>query len=317
MNETSAPRQLDKELLAKLATADRRRVALRAGSILVIYAGTVYLALRPAVGWWAVLFSLFLGFVLSGFINAAHDCVHRAHLRSKRGNRIAGMFWGTPIMLNFTIYRHQHLVHHRFTGVEGDTEPEETFETLRGYLHTFSGIPVWPGLAKRIIRTWRKEFPASVSTDERRRDARLDNWVLTGWLVLMVILTIAFPYALLIAYWLPLAFVVPAIFFLSLPEHYGLWGVPEVTRNTRTIESNSFVRFFVWNANYHAEHHRYPAVASLNLHRLRKALAEPHPITGKSYVGFHAGLVSALWKGNQDYGKRVEPEARPQHDSRR
>ena len=307
MTEGLQRQGIDRELLTRLAKADQPGVILRTTVLLAVYAATAVLALQPGVGWWAVLFSVFLGFVLSGFINAAHDCVHRSHLRSKRANRIAGAAWGTPILLNFTIYRHQHLTHHRYTGVAGDTEPGETYLTVVAYLHTLSGVPFWPGSFKRILKTWRDNFPASVNTEDRRLQARQDNWVIVGWLVAMVALTVAFPFPLLIAYWLPLVFSFPIVVLLSLPEHYGLWGVPEVSRNTRTVQSNGFVRYFIWNANYHAEHHRFPAVASLNLHTLHKALPEPHPIQERSYLAFHVGLVKALARGETDYGKRREP----------
>jgi fatty acid desaturase len=49
-------------------------------------------------------------------------------------------------------------------------------------------------------------------------------------------------------------------------------------------------------ANHHAEHHRFPAATSLNLHRLHKALPQPHPIQEKSHLRFHANVVkSLLW----------------------
>ncbi|GIJ29226.1 fatty acid desaturase [Micromonospora qiuiae] len=293
----------DRALIASLARADRWRVAVRTLVILGAYAGTVVLALQPAVGWWALLCSVFLAFVLTGFLNAVHDCVHRAHLRSKLGNRIAGAAWGTPITMNFTIYRHEHLVHHRFTGVEGDTEKPQHFESAGSYLHAMSGVSYWPVLAAFIAKTSLGELPENLNTPERRRDARIDNWVVVGWLALMVTLTVFFPVALLVAYWLPLFLVMPAAMIMAVPEHYGLWGTPDVMRNTRTVRSNGFVRYFIWNGNYHAEHHRYPAVASVNLHRLHKALPQPHPVQVRSYVGFHLGLLRALLRGDKDYGK--------------
>lgn len=293
----------DKALVARLAKADRRRVATRSVVILGTYTGAVVLALQPGVGWWAPLFSVFLAFVLTGFLNAAHDCVHRAHLRSRLGNRIAGVAWGVPITMNFSMYRLEHLVHHRLTGVEGDTEAPMHFEKAREYFHALSGVSFWPVLAKFIIKNSRNDFPEIINTPERRRAAQVDNWLIVGWLAVMVTLTVFFPFALLIAYWLPLFLVMPAAMIMSMPEHYGLWGTPDVMRNTRTVRSNWFVRYFIWNGNYHAEHHRYPAVASVNLHRLHKAMPQPHPVEVKSYLGFHLGLARALLRGDRDYGK--------------
>lgn len=129
---------LDKALLARLAKADRLRVTTRVLVVLATYAAVVTFALQPWSGWWALVCSAFLGFVLGGFINAAHDCVHRAHLRSRRGNRIAGALWSTPILLNFTSYRHQHLMTNPFEDTDG------AFRVLVNAEHQHS---LWPEFA--------------------------------------------------------------------------------------------------------------------------------------------------------------------------
>ncbi|SDH92820.1 Fatty acid desaturase [Actinokineospora alba] len=294
MTTTEARGGLDKALLSSLAKAVRGRVA---AYVVVIVAAFVGGGMAVALVGGAVVtvaVAVVLGFVMSGFINAAHDCVHSSHLRSKRANRIMGAAWCTPLLLNFTNYRYDHLVHHRFTGVPGDTERPKQFHTLRSYLYSLSAIAYWRYNARTIARTWRNEFPASVNKDDRRRDSRADNVAICAWLVLAVVLTWFAPHVLLAVYWLPLLISAVVMRITGLPEHYGLWGVPEIERNTRTVRSNALFRLVLWNGNYHAEHHRYPAVATLNLHRLHKAMPEPHPIQSDSYLGFHIGLVKSL-----------------------
>ncbi|WP_050502775.1 fatty acid desaturase family protein [Streptomyces monomycini] len=303
MSETvpaQSEQRLDKEVLRQLATASRRRVMVRTLLILAAYAAGVAVSLRFGFGYGAaILSSVILGMILAGFLNAAHDCLHRSHLHSKRGNRAMGAVWATPLLVNFSVYRYQHLTHHRFTAVEGDTESHRTYTTVTAYLYALSGIPLWRHTLSGLLEPSRGKFPASVNTDERRNEARRDDLAIIGWLALVVTLTIFFPRELIFAYWLPLYFSGPAIIFLALPEHYGLFGSPEVTRNTRTVRSNPLSRFLLWNANYHAEHHRYPAVATLNLHRLHKAMPVPHPIQERSYLGFHVKLVKAIGTGDQ------------------
>ncbi|MFF9812347.1 fatty acid desaturase family protein [Streptomyces sp. NPDC014006] len=295
MDVTTTERRLDTALLRQLAAASRRRVAVRAFLILAVYAVGVAVSVHFGFAYGAALLSsIVLGTVLAGFLNAAHDCLHRSHLRSKRGNRVMGAVWSTPLLVNFSVYRYQHLVHHRFTAVEGDTESHRTYATVGGYLYALTGIALWRHTLAGLLESSRGRFPASVNSAGRRREARQDDVAIACWLVLMAALTVVFPRELLFAYWLPLYFSGPAIIFLALPEHYGLYGSPEVTRNTRTVRSNPLARFLLWNANYHAEHHRYPAVATLNLHRLHRAMPVPHPIQEKSYLGFHAKLVKAI-----------------------
>lgn len=292
---TASPRDgLDKETLYELSEADGRRVGIRVVVVLLVYTALSVLAMQPFVGWWFVVISMVLGFVLSGFINAAHDCVHRSHLTSNRSNRIAGMTWCVPLLLNFTIYRQQHLLHHRYTGLPGDTESSEDFDTLWEYIRSISALGVWAGVLKAIGHSWKGVFPPSLNTNDRRRDAQHDNWAVCGWLIVALVLTIFFPYPALAVYWLPLPFAFSAIVFFSLPEHYGLNGISEGESNTRAVRSNRIVRFFLWNANYHAEHHRFPAVAAVNVQRLRQATAAPQPVEVKSYTRFHLRLAKDL-----------------------
>jgi fatty acid desaturase len=42
--------------------------------------------------------------------------------------------------------------------------------------------------------------------------------------------------------------------------------------NTRTVESNRFARWLLWETNFHAEHHAYPAVPFYNLPKLHEYL---------------------------------------------
>lgn len=282
--------------LRQLSTPGTLRVSLRTAAVVVLLAGWVT-AVATAFSWWLLALVPVTGFILSGFINAAHDCAHRAHVRSVRGNRLAGAAWATPIFLNFSIYRQQHLVHHRRTGVEGDTEPETVFRNLREYVHGLSAVAFWPSVVRRMKRTLTGSFPASVTSDANRRAARQDNAVLMSWLGVVLVLTVLFPFSLLVGYWLPLACGYMWISWLSLPEHYGLWGVPEVDRNTRTVLAPLLLRFFQWNGNYHAEHHRYPAVASVNLHELHREVG-PHPVQEASYLAFHTRLVKSLARGD-------------------
>lgn len=295
MGVNAAQPRLDTTLLRQLATASRRRVVVRAFLILGVYAVGVIVSLAVGFAYGAaLLISVALGTVLAGLLNAAHDCLHRSHLRSKRGNRVMGAVWSTPLLVNFSVYRYQHLVHHRFTAVEGDTESHWTYTTVAGYLYALTGIGLWRHTLGGLLESTRGKFPPSVNTAARRSEARQDDLAIAVWLILMAALTVVFPRELLFAYWLPLYFSGPAIIFLALPEHYGLYGSPDVMRNTRTVRSNRLARFLLWNANYHAEHHRYPAVATLNLHRLHEAMPVPHPIQEKSYLGFHAKLVKAI-----------------------
>jgi len=210
-----------------------------------------------------------------------------------------GAVWCTPLLVNFTVYRYQHLAHHQHTGEDGDTESWPLYRSLLAYLFTLTGFTLWRNSLFRIIRTFRDDFPASVTNEPRRCDARRDNWVICSWLALVMALTFMFPLILLFAYWLPLLFYAPAAILISLPEHYGLNDSVKGSGNTRTIRSNRLARFVLWNANYHAEHHSAPGMPSISLPLQHKATTGPDGNAQEnSYLAFHFRLVTSLFKSS-------------------
>ncbi|WP_396229997.1 fatty acid desaturase, partial [Frankia sp. CpI1-P] len=64
--------------------------------------------------------------------------------------------------------------------------------------------------------------------------------------------------------------------------------------NSRSVRSNPLIRFVIWNANYHAEHHAVPWVAAVNLPLLHKAMRGVEYRRERSYLAFHLGLLRSL-----------------------
>lgn len=274
-----------------------RAVLARAAAILLAYGTLVLVALGAWPAWWVIAPVLGCAFILSGFLNAAHDCVHDTHLHRRHLNRITGAAWCTPILVNFTVYKRQHLVHHRFTGVEGDSEGHVIFASPGEYFVEHTGWSFWRGIASRIVKTLCREFPPSVSKPRDVAGARIDNAVICGWLVGMVLLTLFFPRIVAVAYWLPLlAYPAFAVLF-SLPEHYGLAGDHHAWPRARNVISNPLVRFFQWNANFHAHHHRAPQVPATALAQShgREGDARGEP-TERSYLQFHFRVLRELMR---------------------
>ena len=62
--------------------------------------------------------------------------------------------------------------------------------------------------------------------------------------------------------------------------------------------SNPVVRFFQWNANFHACHHRAPGVPSVWLGVFhRESGNEEAELNENSYLAFHLDLVTNLLAG--------------------
>lgn len=277
-------------------TASSSAVSVRRGlAIVTIYGalGALACALWPSS--WVAVPLLCCSFILSGSLNAAHDCVHSTHVGPSWLNRTVGAAWCTVILVNFTIYRQQHLVHHRFPGVEGDSEGHASLHTFTDYLHAQSGLDFWYAIFRRMILTWCGQFPASINSQKLKRAAQIDNLVILLWLSLAGLLTIFWPIQLVACYWLPLLFYPMFALFFSLPEHLDLTHVDVSWPRARNITSNAIVRFFQWNANYHALHHRQPALPALTLHRFYCDAGYLKDPVERSYLRFHSLLIARLW----------------------
>src|SRR5262249_50249142 len=87
--------------------------------------------------WWAWLaIWLIQGFILSCALGAAHDCAHSTFAITPFGNHCAGVLWSSTVLFNYSLYKHFHLEHHRFTMIPGDTEPLGEFKGFWDYLRS-------------------------------------------------------------------------------------------------------------------------------------------------------------------------------------
>lgn len=282
-----------RSLLNEAAKLKISRVTIHAFLFLLMYGIGAALVLNKITHFTALLIWPVMGLILYGFLNAAHDCVHYTHLSTKGGNRIMGVVWCTPIFVNYSIYRYQHLKHHQHTGLEGDTETHTVYLSIGAYLYALSGVSFWYHAAMRLGQTWKGHFPATIDTDERKREAMTDGRVLFAWIIIALTMTLLFPLQMLLVYWMPLLFYPPAAFFMSLPEHYALSGSDNVAK-TRSIVSNSFIRFILWNANFHSEHHGFPYIPALNLEALYSSGLTPESLHETSYLNFHRNILKQI-----------------------
>lgn len=259
----------------------------------------VNLALYAALAWAAAssvwCFALWpaMGFVLSGFLAAAHDCLHGTFVNTKRGNRIAGAAWCVPILVDFTLYKYPHLTHHRYTRQPGDSEEWVVVHSFGGYVREMFAHNPFSGAVKAILAAVGR-LPAYIDTDSKRRAARMDGVLVVLWLLAMGALTVVFPRVLVAVYWAPYLFFNSMVRLSALPEHAGCGEGPDVRRSTRSVISNALVRTVLWNGNFHAEHHLHPAVPSCNLAELSRRLGDEHMQRVRSYLGFHLHLLRVI-----------------------
>jgi fatty acid desaturase len=258
---------------------------------------TAMAAIAAYQPWQPFSYALWLpmGLVLVGFLAAAHDCVHGTFLgpRIRSGNRLVGVAWCAPLLVNYTAFKQAHLTHHRFTRVPGDSESHEQLHSIGEYLkQVVVGNPLRPLLTS--VRIALRIFPAYIKSSEHQRAASLDSMVVVAWLLAIAALTAAHPRLLVAAYWGPLAFFGMMLTATALPEHYGCGVGPDALKSTRSVSCSALTRMLLWNGNFHAEHHLYPTVPSCHLPALSRRLAHVPILRAGSYMAFHLHLVRAL-----------------------
>lgn len=262
---------------------------------------SLYAFLGAAGIWWNVwwvwlIVWWFQGCILGGCLSACHDCTHASFGKFLLFNRLAGIFWASTILLNFTLYKYFHSEHHRYANVQGDPESPKVFSNLWDYVQNLPGtsfsIPLW----LMSVRAAFGRFPHFIRSEKVRRDVHLDNIALLVWLLMIATATVLWTDYTIRLYWIPLIIFLPMEFWLNSLEHYGCDQGTNILCNTRTISSNFLLRYILWNSNYHAEHHAYPSIPSHNLHRLHLLIGNHFKVQEKSYVLFHLKLIWGLLK---------------------
>ena len=302
-SELPAKSLVDKEILEAHKHLKWWEVPLRVSIMIGCYTACIFLVLRPGLEYLRLLLIPVMALILAACKNVSHFYIHH-NTQNKRLNRILGCFWGTVIFQNYSFFKYEHLNHHRYAGVEGDTIPHKYFSGILIYLKALVGIFDWLTSFGEVISFARGRFPGFIKTEKQKQQIKEDNMVVICWLFVAIVLTVFFPKEFLLAYWLPICFAPGAFFIFAAAEHYGLNSEedPDIAYNTRTVKSSALVRFIQWNSNYHAEHHFFPTIPLLNLHSLSKHTSDLYYNKEKTYIQYHFKLVKSLFNNNQGLG---------------
>ncbi|WP_417205484.1 fatty acid desaturase [Antarctobacter sp.] len=266
-------------------------LASHLGAIIVI--GALILARVP---FWPVLM-LPQGILLVFLFTLLHETVHDTPFRTRWLNRAAGLLCGALLFLPPVWFRWFHLAHHRHTQIPGkDPElAEPKPEALRGWLHHVSGLPVWTGHARTLIRNATGQGDAAYVPTARRTDLTREARRLLGLYACLLLLSlIAGSTALLWVWLIPLLLGQPFLRVYLLAEHGRCAFVANMLENSRTTFTNRLVRWLAWNMPYHAEHHSFPAVPFHQLPALHAHMAPHLAVTENGYRRFTAKYLSTL-----------------------
>lgn len=292
-----------------LAVADvrtyvaERGLAARAGGraagrmivLLSLYAAlaTVGFVASRWVVWVAVWFVQSL--ILVGSYSAMHDTGHGTMFRSRVANRVVGVFWASTILVNWSLYRSFHLEHHAHTAEDDDPEAKYKVDiTHRSQylLMPLGGLQFFGDLWFGSLGTLAGRFPRYVRTRTGRDAIRFDGLVL-------VAATSGGAFGLLHAPGIAMQIWIAPLVLMwcvtmpgtALNEHYGCATSGNALQTSRTVVSNRFVRFLLWNTNYHAGHHLVPTVTFRHAPELFRYLEPDAGYVASGYVAFHLDVL--------------------------
>lgn len=286
-------------------------VWLAASATVVLWA-----AGQPGVGFqvasWAGVVAL--GACITTFFPPLHEAGHQTAFRTRALNTLT-LWWCALLMLESpTFFQEFHWAHHRHTQ-DRDKDPE--IAAAPDVLDAFPTNPLhYLGLASGQMLLFGKpmltlagvfvpflpaaqRFLSYVRPAKRGRVAAESVVVIGVWAALIWLGVQHVPgFERVLLAW-PVSHVFLGLYLMA--EHTGLGHTGSFAARTRTVTSNSAVRFFMWNMPLHTVHHVHPAVPFHHVPAVHARLMdgpEPLPNVVKSYTAFHKqALAHAFGRG--------------------
>ncbi|HEY2524262.1 MAG TPA: fatty acid desaturase [Candidatus Binataceae bacterium] len=263
---------VDREILRALQKREDLpsliRLGLQLGAFALAIVLVVYASSSPIT---AVPAALLLGAIWMTLFAPFHECAHLTAFRTRRFNTIGAWLTGIPFGMSPTVYREFHFAHHRYTH-----DPAKDPELLGSA--TFDGWPNAPlAWAYMVAGLWllrlkvkllfRMAFSSPKGTEFGAPfdDPSLGStfvWesraVASVWTATALLALVGAPGAAWIIFALVPCHMFQAIWLTA--EHTGLPHDGTILNRTRTTYTSALVSWWLWNMNYHAEHHAWPAV---------------------------------------------------------
>ncbi len=297
--------------LRQLTKKSDLRGAIQLGSHLLAIVASGWLLWLTWGTWWGVPVFMLYGLLVNYLYAAQHESSHETVFRKRWMNEWLGRFTGFVLMYPRDYDRWQHLVHHRNTqDPEKDSEllSEGLGSGLFGYLLGLSGVSLWIGLGRTMIKHACGKAPANKSeyylTEQQKKTVIAEaRWHLAGYALIAAVSIVLQSWPAVILWVAPVMAMSWAHQLQNYIEHSGLpTGGKDIWTNTRTVKTNAFMGWLSWQMIYHAAHHIYPAVPFHRLKDLNDEIVAKRggPSPTDSYLAFQAKMIAAMVRGTKD-----------------
>ena len=244
-----------------------------------------------------IIFILFQGLLLVSLFAPLHECSHSTAFKSKFLNQAVMFFCGMVHLMPSIWFKEFHMEHHRHTQ-DPKMDPElgnERPRSIGSYLFLISGIRIWIELVHNFFRLFAGIANQSYIRKRNIQKVILEVRFLFGIYLLLLILSFNSNNPFLLYGWIiPMILGQPFLRLFLLAEHGFCDQTTDMTKNSRTTKTNFLIRFFVWNMNYHAEHHSRPAIPFHKLQTFHKEIEHKIKFQESGYFDFHKKYLMQL-----------------------
>ena len=297
--------KIDKETLKKLVEKNNLK-GLKHFSIfllIIIFLFLIQMFFFQEKNWFPFLISTyFLGLFLS-FLDqtaASHEFQHNNVFKSKRANQIIYKILMFYSLTNWVYNKSSHITHHQHA-LNEELDDEFSFEKINLFslfqLLSFN-FNIFYRRVRILVMNSLGIFPISklnIRADDYFK-IKIKNCARLIIFLHVTLFLISFYFAIHHMY---LIFILTQFVFnflkdiLVRSQHYKLeHNTSDIFKNTKSLETNFFIKFLYWNVNYHVEHHLYPSIPFYNLPKLRKIIGNENIPTVYGFTNFIKILLS-------------------------
>ncbi len=219
------------------------------------------------------LLMLFIATRMRGLNNIIHECSHATFAIDRSDNVLIGKTCASLLFNSFTVYRDEHLSHHKHIGdYENDLD-------LQGIKNLGLHDPLTTPVVLRHIATplVLRHLPYYLSLNLSRNDGFLFQVVQYAMIGAVSILTAVAPWTGLLMLIVPFVFIYSALmYWADCMDHAGLVPTDDDLEASRNLLAPRLLRwlFFPRNDCFHLVHHLFPHVPARHLEASHKVLLD-------------------------------------------
>ena len=206
-------------------------------------------------------------------------------------------FCGIVHLMPSIWFREFHMQHHRHTQ-ESKKDPElETKQprTISSYIFLITGIKTWVDLVSNLFRLLSGNANMSYISMHKTKKMIIEARIIFVIYFFLLFISFNLNNVILLKTWvIPMIIGQPFLRLFLLAEHSFCDLTTDMTKNSRSTKTNFLVRFFMWNMNYHTEHHSTPAIPFHKLQENQKKIEHRIKYKESSYLNFHKKYLMHL-----------------------